>query len=194
MRSLFVLPHSISSALPDQEDDSVTVTEPGHPTFLRLITCREPNNSARGYRGHLLIVDADAAEREVLAGFLRRRGFRVWVATTAGEGLAMMAHRTPDLLLIDPTLPSQGGMQLIRSLRRQRQTARLPIIIVSAHAAAHEVRSGLALGADDFIAKPVELGLMEARINALLRRKARAHLSVVSQEWSDGFLMPSLNE
>jgi DNA-binding response OmpR family regulator len=147
----------------------------------------------RGYRGHLLIVDDDAAGREMLALFLQRRGFRVWLAESAAAARAMIIHRMPDLLLLDIGLPGQSGTHLLCALRRQRQTAVLPIIIVSAYATARDIRNGLALGADDYLTKPLELSLVEARIDAVLRRAARAQPACVEGQVA-GFYAPSLNE
>lgn len=127
---------------------------------------------------HLLIVDDDPSVREFLSIYLRRRGYRVWVAATAMEALSMIGHQKPDLLLVDIAMPQMSGVDLVKALRSQIATSLLPIIIISAFGTARDMRNGLAVGADDYVAKPVELGLIEARIKALLRRDARMRVAL----------------
>ena len=153
-----------------------------------------PGVTRQRYRAHVLVVDADARARELHAVFLRRHGFRVWVAATAMDAHAMLAHQLPDLLLLDTHLPPLAGADLLPQLRRQRDTALLPIIIVSTFGTARDIRHGLAQGADDYITKPVELSVMEARISALLRRDARLRLACGTGEWTHAALEASLNE
>ena len=163
------------------------------PPQLHLVPTQRAGAAHGSYRGHLLILDNDVEAREMLAVFLRRRSFRVWEAATASEAQAMLAHRMPDLLLLDIALPLSSGTELIRALRRHRATTLLPIIIVSAYRSARDIRNGLALGADDYITKPVELGLVEARINALLRREARMRLAFAGEEWAETTMAAAMN-
>ncbi len=150
------------------------------PAHLRLVH-RQPMALTRpDYRGHVLIVEDDAAGRELLAIFLQRRGFRVWMAGTAAEALAMITHKRPDLLIVDLVLPRVSGGALIRMVRRIPVTADLPIMIVSAHATSRDVRQGLAIGADDYLVKPLDLSLVEARILALLRRHAPPRVALLT--------------
>jgi DNA-binding response OmpR family regulator len=153
-----------------------------------------PGVTRQRYRAHVLVVDADARAREMLSIFLRRRGFRVWVASNAMEAQAMLAHQMPDVLLLDTNLPPLAGADLLPHLRRQRDTALLPIIIVSPLSTARDIRQGLAQGADDYITKPVELSLVEARIGALLRRDARLRLAYGMGEWLHADSATALNE
>jgi DNA-binding response OmpR family regulator len=161
---------------------------------LRLIASAATTPARRQYCGHVLIVAADVAGRTGLANFLRHRGLRVWVAGTAADALAMIAHCTPDLMLLSLDLPTLGSFDLIRTVRGQRATAALPIVVLTAGAQAREIRLALALGADDYLAAPLELSLVEACIMAWLRRQARARLHVLAPEWESGFLAPSMNE
>jgi DNA-binding response OmpR family regulator len=166
-----------------------------HPTapMLRLISAQMEGVTHRRYRGHILIADHDLPTREDVATFLRQRGFRVWVATTANEVQAMIAHRMPSLLLLEIALPAMSGVQLLHTLRTQHSTALLPIIIVSARNTTSDIRHGLSLGADDYMTKPLELSLVEARINALLRRDARTRLAYASESWVEDTLAFSAN-
>lgn len=161
---------------------------------LRLVAASTTSAAQRRYRGHVLIVDADVAGRTGLANFLRHRGLRVWVAGTVADALAMIAHRTPDLVLLSLDLPSCGSFDLIRTLRAQHTTALLPILVLASGAQARDIRLALELGADDYLAAPLELSLTEARIMARLRRQAHTRMQLVAPEWSMGFAVPSMNE
>lgn len=150
------------------------------PPQLRLVARAAGASIAPpSHAGHLLIIDDDPAAREFLSVFLRRRGFRVWVAATAREAHAMIAHHLPDLVLLDLGLPQMSGGDLLRRLRAHHRTTLLPIIIISASKSPRDISLGLELGADDYITKPLELSVIEARINALLRREVRLRKAVV---------------
>ena len=185
---------SVRFPFPATNDDACAPLEsPIAP--LRLIhQPQAPGVTRQRYRAHVLVLDDDLAARASIAVFLRRRGFRVWVAGSALEAQAMLAHQLPDVLLLEVNLPLLSGADMLRRLRRQRDTALLPVIIVSAQSTARDIRNGLALGADDYITKPTELSLMEARIMALLRRDARLRLAYGAGEWSEAAYTPSLNE
>jgi DNA-binding response OmpR family regulator len=150
------------------------------PASLRLVQ-RQPAASVQpDHRAHVLIVEDDIAGREMLAIFLQRRGFRVWMAGTAAEALATITHKRPDLLMVDLSLPRISGGALIRMVRRLPATSDLPIMIVSAHATSRDVRLGLAIGADDYLVKPLDLARVEARILALLRRHAHPRVALLT--------------
>ena len=76
----------------DHEPECVNDVLPAPPQ-LHLVPNQTADATRRNYRGHLLILDNDVEARELLAVFLRRRGFRVWEAATASEAQAMLAHR-----------------------------------------------------------------------------------------------------
>ncbi len=192
MQRTLAYPHAATPATdPDCTCDALAT--PAAPPSLRIIARSRAQPPQRTYRGHLLLVDADAAARDFLGRFLQRRGYRVWGADNAAAARAMIAHRTPDLVLLDMGLPRHSSAHLLRALRQQRPTAALPIILISAATAAHDIRHGLALGADDYLTKPLELSLVEAHIEALLRRTARTYLAL-AEDLAAGFSAPSMNE
>jgi CheY-like chemotaxis protein len=168
-----VLPPSPNIAHPYEADREVQRPEGPVPPALRLVPRSEAAAHRTGHARHVLIVDSDAHVRDALATFLRQRGFRVWVAANGGEAQAMITYRLPDLLLLDAILPGMSGIDLIRLLRHRRRTHLLPIILISSLSAPREIRNGLEVGADDYITKPADLSVVEARIVALLRRDER---------------------
>ncbi len=190
-----MIPHVSSLPMPiSPEFEDATTAERAALSHPMAHQPQVPGVTRQRHRAHVLVVDADARSRELHSIFLRRRGFRVWVAGNAMEAQAMLAHQLPDVLLLDPHLPPLAGAELLPHLRRQRDTALLPIIIVSPLGTARDIRHGLAQGADDYITKPAELSVVEARICALLRRDARMHLAYGTGEWASSAMTPSLNE
>lgn len=167
------LPH------PYHSDDLTPEPQATAPRLRLLARAQGANIAPQLHAGHLLIVDDDPAAREFLSVYLRRRGFRVWVAANAREAQAMIAHHLPDLILLDLGLPQMSGGELLRRLRAHHRTTLLPIIIISASKSPRAISQGLELGADDYVTKPLELHVIEARINALLRREVRLRQALV---------------
>jgi two-component system OmpR family response regulator len=131
---------------------------------------------------HLLVVDADAQEREFLHRHLSDSGFSVETATCAREMTRrlMAAGRPPDLVLMDPFLPGHDEWHLPRELRN---CCEVPLVLLSSRAAAADRVKGLELGADDFIAKPFVPRELVARIHNVLRR-VRRQVPVIEFEHS----------
>ena len=114
-------------------------------------------------------------DEEKLARFieleLEHEGYRVEKATDGRDALAMAERGDYDLLLLDVMLPGMSGMELLRRLRRTKQT---PVIMVTARDAVMDKVTGLDMGADDYITKPFEIEELLARIRAALRKRSGA--------------------
>ena len=114
-------------------------------------------------------------DEEKLARFieleLEHEGYRVDKAADGRDGLAMAERGDYDLVLLDVMLPGMSGMELLRRLRRTKQT---PVIMVTARDAVMDKVTGLDMGADDYITKPFEIEELLARIRAALRKRAVA--------------------
>jgi two-component system response regulator MprA len=118
----------------------------------------------------LLIVDDDRALRDALRRALNLAGYEVAGAAGGCEALGQVSERPPDALILDIGLPDISGLEVCRRLRADGQ--RLPVLVLSARDAVADRIDGLDAGADDYLAKPFDIGELVARIRALLRRSA----------------------
>src|SRR5881628_3561679 len=119
-----------------------------------------------------LIIEDDADIAESVRYNLESEGFSATVASTGEQGLALAldAQNAPAVILLDLMLPGMNGMELCRRLRREDQTRRIPIIMLTAKTSEADRIAGLDLGADDYIAKPFSVRELMARVRAVLRR------------------------
>jgi two-component system, OmpR family, phosphate regulon response regulator PhoB len=118
----------------------------------------------------ILIVEDEKPIRDMIAFGLRRAGFVVSEAEDCSEARARIADSRPDLLLVDWMLPDQSGLELTRSIKRNKETQDLPVILLTARAEEHDKVAGLEGGADDYVTKPFSPRELLARIQAVLRR------------------------
>jgi two-component system phosphate regulon response regulator PhoB len=118
----------------------------------------------------VLVVEDEAALQQLLAYNLQRAGFDVEQAFDSDEALTLIAERAPDLILLDWMLPWMSGLELCRQLRRKKETANLPIIMLTARTEEPDRLQGLDTGADDYITKPFSIDELIARVRAVLRR------------------------
>jgi len=123
-----------------------------------------------------LIIEDDPDIAETVRYNLASEGFETRVALTGEEGLsfALDPDNSPNLIVLDLMLPGMSGMDLCRRLRRETQTRRTPIIMLTAKASEADRVAGLDIGADDYIAKPFSVRELLARVRAVLRRAAES--------------------
>ena len=118
----------------------------------------------------ILVVEDEADIRELLRYNLAQEGFAVEEAGDGADALDRVSRRPPDLVVLDLMLPRLSGLELCRLLRANPDTARLPIIVVTAKGAEVDRVLGLEMGADDYVVKPFSPREVVARVKALLRR------------------------
>jgi DNA-binding response OmpR family regulator len=128
------------------------------------MTCAFPNNGAVA---EVLVVEDDAAVREGLQLALRRQGHVVHTAESGELGIEVLVHHRPDIVVLDLMLPGMDGFE---TCRRMRASGPVAIIMLTARSDDFDVVAGLEAGADDYVAKPVEPRVLDARIRAVLRR------------------------
>ena len=127
---------------------------------------------------YILVVDDEEVLCDVLSYNLRQAGYRVEVAHSAEEVLARSLAGA-QLLLLDVMMGRMSGLELVERLKRDPETAHLPIILLTARDSEDDRVGGLMLGADDYIAKPFSVREVVARVGAVLRRTARSKQGAV---------------
>jgi two-component system KDP operon response regulator KdpE len=117
----------------------------------------------------ILVIDDEPHIRRALREILSSRGFEVDEAQDGQSALDQLMNRTPDLIVLDLSLPDIDGVDLCAKLRTWLD---VPIVVLSVRADESDKISALETGADDYLTKPFSAGELVARINALLRRSA----------------------
>jgi two-component system response regulator MtrA len=117
------------------------------------------------------LVEDDPAARQGLELALRRLGYQVRAAETGEAALRDLRDATADVVVLDVMLPGLDGFEVCRRLRRGSD---IPVIMLTARGDDLDVVGGLEAGADDYVVKPVEPRVLDARIRAVIRRTARA--------------------
>ena len=118
----------------------------------------------------ILIVEDEAAIREMIAFHLVRAGYETLEAPDCRSARQLLADERPDLALIDWMLPDMSGLELTRMLKRDKGNEELGIIMLTARAEEYDKVAGLEGGADDYITKPFAPRELIARVQAVLRR------------------------
>jgi pilus assembly protein CpaE len=124
---------------------------------------------------NILFVDDEEQIRKLLSAWLTRHGYKVTVASDGWEAMKAIRVKVPDLLITDVTMPNMNGLELTRQVRADHRTARMPIVMLSARKQANEVLSGYSEGADEYVAKPVEMAVLAAKVEVLLKRFKTIH-------------------
>ena len=124
----------------------------------------------------VLVVDDEAAIREMLSISLDAAGFNVLQAENAKQAHATILDRNPDLVLLDWMMPGTSGLELLRRLKRDELTEKIPVIMLTAKVEEDSKVYGLDSGADDYIAKPFSPRELISRVKAILRRLGREDL------------------
>jgi CheY-like chemotaxis protein len=120
----------------------------------------------------VLLVEDSEESRDGLARHLRRKGYETLIAVDGRQGVDMAQTESPDLILMDMSLPVLDGWEATRQLKATPQTRGIPVIALTAHAMAGDREKALEAGCDDYDTKPVEVARLLAKIESLLAKRA----------------------
>lgn len=118
----------------------------------------------------IYIVEDDSSIREIETIALKNSGHEVWAFENAKAFYKQIEKIIPDLLILDIMLPDEDGNTIMNRLRKNRETRKLPIIMVTAKTNEIDMIRGLENGADDYIKKPFSIMELITRVKVLLRR------------------------
>ncbi len=116
----------------------------------------------------ILLVEDNELNRDMLSRRLMRKGFDVVLALDGGEGVAMATSESPDLILLDMSLPVMNGWDVARELKDASPTSHIPIIALTAHAMDGDREKALAAGCNEYETKPIEFKQLLAKMNCFL--------------------------
>src|SRR5919206_630764 len=134
-------------------------------------------------RARVLVIDDDADIRGLLRELLERASYEVVEAANGREGLRSLYGSSPDLVLLDVSMPELDGWQ---TLERIRDMSDVPVVMLTARAAELEKVRGLKAGADDYVTKPFGRQELLARVETLLRRVNGGQAA--PEVYDDGYL------
>ena len=132
----------------------------------------------------ILIIEDEERTRENLGIILEMEGYEVRSAATGREGLELTRRERPHLILCDVTMPEINGHQVLEKLRSQPETAEIPLVFLTAHGERRDIRTGMDLGADDYLVKPVGASELLACVHARLKRSIRKPATVFAPDFS----------
>lgn len=119
---------------------------------------------------HILIVEDDPSSATLLAKYLNATGYETTVASDGREAVTKTVQLHPDMVLLDVEMPERNGWQALEAIRA---ISDVPVIMVTVRSATADKVRGLQQGADDYVTKPFDLKEIEARIQAVLRRRTQ---------------------
>ena len=133
-------------------------------------------------RRRIMVCTADPDLQNSVATGLSRHGFSVAAAQDHAYALNMLHNRVPDAMLCDQALPGHDGMALLQQIRRERHDlADMPIIMISEFGARADIVAGKLAGADDYLAKPVDIELLVAALESQLRLATRVREAAIAR-------------
>jgi two-component system phosphate regulon response regulator PhoB len=120
----------------------------------------------------ILVVEDEPAIQELISYNLAQAGHQLLKADSAEQALRLVQTSLPDLVLLDWMLPGISGVEFARRLRADRRTRQIPLIMLTARSDEQDKLTGLETGADDYVTKPFSPRELNARVKAVLRRRA----------------------
>ncbi len=163
----------LGRAVPPDSGRPAAATLPAVPGAAAETQRPAPAASAAPANARVLVVEDSPIIVTVVKYYLELEGFTVTVAVDGVQGLALALQERPDVVVTDRSMPGMDGMALVRALRANPTTERTPILMLTADTNLEREEEGLAVGADDYMSKPVEPRRLASRVRALVKRAER---------------------
>lgn len=128
----------------------------------------------------ILVIEDDVIALRLIEYTLRKEGYEVLQAKNGLEGISKTKSAEPDLIILDIMLPGMDGFEVCHRLRAESQTARLPVLMLSGKAHEADKATGMKVGADDYVTKPVAPRELVSRVESLLTRKAATRSKIIA--------------
>ncbi len=131
----------------------------------------------------ILVIDDEDDIREILAYNLSKEGYKVLEANNGKQGISIANSLKPDLIILDVMMPEMDGIEVCEILRKNPQTEKVLICMLTARGEDYSQIAGFNAGADDYVAKPIKPKVLISRINAMIRRSELT--STIEEEVSE---------
>ncbi|MGK7873843.1 MAG: response regulator [Xenococcaceae cyanobacterium] len=118
----------------------------------------------------ILLVEDNEMNRDMLSRRLKRKGYDVVIAIDGSEGVSMAASESPDIILMDMSLPVMDGWTATRQLKSNPATKNIPVVALTAHAMSGDREKALEAGCDDYDTKPIDFKHLLGKIEAILAK------------------------
>ncbi|MRY91567.1 ATP-binding response regulator, partial [Parabacteroides distasonis] len=151
----------------DNNKQKVTVTVPTVPVISSIIENEEEKKVRVKTKYRVLIVEDDEEIRNYIAKEFGDK-FHIMESRNGKEALEQIFKKAPDLVISDIMMPEMDGLELCRRIKQNPQTAHIPVILLTAKTMPSQITEGYNAGADDYIIKPFDIGLLQARVRNLL--------------------------
>lgn len=122
----------------------------------------------------ILLVEDNEMNRDMLSRRLERKGYQVIIAVDGNQGVEVARANKPDLILMDMSLPELDGWEATRLLKTDAETAKIPVIALTAHAMSGDREKALEVGCNDYDTKPIEFPRLLGKMQALLSKNGNA--------------------
>jgi len=119
----------------------------------------------------ILLVEDNEMNRDMLSRRLKRKGYEVIIAVDGEEGVSTAKKESPDLILMDISLPKLNGWEATQRIKKDPETANIPIIALTAHALSGDREKALEAGCDEYEAKPLDLAQLIEKMERLLESR-----------------------
>jgi signal transduction histidine kinase len=119
--------------------------------------------------GHVLVVEDQPYDRDLLVRVLRSDGHRVTTAATGAEGLSQLDRANPHVVLCDVVMPEMSGLDFCRAVKGREGRPFVPVLLVTGRTDREDILAGFEAGADDYIAKPIDFAELKARVRTMVR-------------------------
>ena len=133
----------------------------------------------------ILIIEDEGDIVNLLEHYLSKEGYTICVANDGIAGLHLAGREKPDLIILDLMLPELDGLEVCKRLRKTRESANLPVLMLTAKGEESDKIVGLELGADDYVTKPFSPKELVARVKALLRRSEQREEQSISYSYGN---------
>ncbi len=154
------------------------------PPVIPPVPKQETDGGEGAVDALVLVVEDDAAQREYVVKALSSE-YKIITAQNGGEGLDMATSQCPDIVITDISLPIMNGYELCRRLRGNIETSHIAIVMISGISERENVIYGLESGADDYICKPLDMGVLKARIRNIWKTRQRLQAALSKMDLTE---------